>query len=138
MIKRGENACRSRPPQVPSMHFDQLMAVVDAECEGESFTTGRRRPVSARLRKPLSPVSNLGHAPAHPRPSSARPSEARPQGPETSRQIIVAAVRDLPSLTDTLQEGKWISAQEADGATLSRICLARVLSLSPPVSCAWC
>ena len=138
MIKRGENACRSRPPQVPSMHFDQLMAVVDAECEGESFTTGRRRPVSARLRKPLSPMSNLGHAPAHPRPSSARPSEARPQGPETSRQIIVAAVRDLPSLTDTLQEGKWISAQEADGATLSRNA-SRAFSLYlSPVSCAWC
>ena len=96
MIKRGENACRSRPPQVPSMHFDQLMAVVDAECEGESFTTGRRRPVSARLRKPLSPVSNLGHAPAHPRPSSARPSDARPQEGHSYR------CRSSPRMTEVM------------------------------------
>ena len=114
MSTRAASAGRARPVQVHAIHFDRLMEAVK-ERKGAHEATGEERgPATARsdIREPLSPVGNTRQVRF--RPHSARPSFPS-AGPGTPRDIMAAAVKELPSLTDTLQEGKWITSQEAAG-----------------------
>ena len=105
MSKGGAARGRSAEPAArpPQLDFDKLMTAVG---QAAAEPHAQRPPLSARRAEGRRCT----------RPGSAREApRGGAGGAGTPREIMAAAVQELPSLVDTLQAGSWVTSQEAAG-----------------------
>ena len=110
MSKGGAARGRSAEPAArpPQLHFDKLMTAVGQAASESHF---QRAQLSSRHAEARSGGVRAGA----PSGSARETPRGGTGGAGTPREIMAAAVQELPSLVDTLQAGSWVTSQEAAG-----------------------